>query len=47
MKLNLQMCSNKTLLVSALDSEVLQKAVLAKGGSAGFFKNNFILLLFL
>ena len=31
------MCSNKTLLVSVLDSEVLQKALLAEGGWLGFF----------
>ena len=37
MKLNLQMCSNKTLLVSVLDSEVLQKALLAEGVGWVFF----------
>ena len=42
MKLNLQMCSNNTLLVSVLDSEVLQKAVLAEEGRLGFFLNNFM-----
>ena len=39
MKLNLQMCSNKTLLVSVLDSVVLQKALLAEGDRLGFFYN--------
>ena len=44
MKLNLQMCSNKTLLVSVLDSEVLQKALLAEGVGWVFFFYNFVYL---
>ena len=47
MKLNLQMCSNKTLLVSVLDSVVLQKALLAEGDRLGFFYNFIYLFLFI